>query len=82
MVRYPRPSRGSTQIASNQTTAAPETRPGSDASHPHGTTMQPPRALPRLQRNIGYPSWPYRRAALSPRSSGACGPLAISKWSG
>src|SRR5918994_3691878 len=46
----------STQGMSNQTTAAAESIRGRDTRHPHGMTMQPPRVLPRLQRNTGTSS--------------------------
>ena len=60
--------RGSAQRTSNQTTAAPQSRGGTDTKHPHGTTMQPPRVLPRLQRNIGPPLRTVVGAASSDRA--------------
>jgi hypothetical protein len=53
--RTPRPSGRSNYRANNNNTAAPGNRSGNDARHPQGTTTQPPRVLPRLQRNIGSP---------------------------
>src|SRR5215203_2536673 len=53
--RYPLPSEGCSHRTSNQTTAAPGSRRGSVTRQPQGMTMQPPRALPRLQRNIDSP---------------------------
>jgi hypothetical protein len=49
------PGEGCTPRTSDQITAAPGSRRGSVTRQPHGMTMQPPRTLPRLQRNIDPP---------------------------